>query len=215
MPQHTHLAGCAAAAGYVCTCEPRRYWRIFLITLGICFIQITGGILSGSLALFSDSVHAASDGVSALISLLVARHVLNYAYSRKRQEAKRRFWMRVSGFLLLGSLVWIGMEAIERYQNPSEVVGSVVMLVAAIGAIGNVWQHRLVPRDHTTTAHMQRLHVEGDLYSSIAVVAAGALIWTTGWMLIDPILTFCIIFFIGKSTLEMMVSGEADHDHLH
>ena len=215
MPQQTHLAGCATASSGTCTCEPRRYWYIFLITLGICAVQIIGGFFSGSLALFSDTIHVATDGLSALISFTVARQVLAHALSHKEEERKRRFWMRMSGILFILSLVWIGKEAIERYQDPSEVVGLIVVLAASIGMLGNVWQHRLVPHEHTMTSRMQRLHIEGDLYSSGAVIAAGIAIWVTDIYLIDPLLSFCLIFFIGFQTLQVMLSGEALHDHKH
>jgi len=213
MPQSTHVTGCPALSGAPCTCEETRYLRIFFITLGICVVQVAGGIFSGSLALFSDSVHAASDGISAIISFGVARSVRLHALMQPEESVRRRFWMRISGVLLLGSLVWIGWHAVERFWNPSEVIGWAMMLVAAIGALGNVWQHKLVPHDHTETSAMQKLHVEGDLYSSIAIVFAGALIWATGWSFVDLALSAGIICFVGWRTVRAMIYGTPLHNH--
>ena len=221
MPQH-HLAGCGAVSNELCDCEPRRYMRLLWITVGICIFQVAGGLWAGSLALFSDSVHVASDGASALISVYVAKAILRNRLSKEAERPLRRFWMRVSGVLLLLSLGWIVVEAIERFAHPAPVNGWVVIAVAAIGAAGNVWQHRLIPHDHSETAAMQRLHVEGDLYSSLAVVLVGAVIavgaaFGSDVSMIDPVLSIGIALFVGYHTARAMLgkNGHACHGHAH
>lgn len=221
MRQH-HLAGCGVAFNELCDCEPRRYMRLLWITVGICVFQVVGGVWAGSLALFSDSVHVASDGASALISVYVAKTILRNRMSKEAGRPLRRFWMRVSGVILILSLAWIMVEAFERFAHPAPVNGWVVIAIAAIGAAGNVWQHRLVPHDHSETAAMQRLHVEGDLYSSIVVVLAGIAIAAgsvlgTDLGIIDPFLSVGIALFVGYQTVRAMFgkNGHACHGHAH
>lgn len=195
--------------------ETRSYWQIFWITVLICLIQITGGLLSGSLALLSDSAHAALDGVGALISVYVASAAQRVACVQTEKVLRVR-WMRVSGTLLLVSLGWIAFEAIERLQDSQPVVGWAVVVVASIGAALNVLQHRLIPHEKTETSEMQRQHVHGDLFSSLAVVAGGIGIWVTGAFWIDPVLSLGVAAFIGRNTIRMMWSGTANcHDHSH
>lgn len=184
--------------------ERRRYINIFLVTLLILVVQVTGGWISGSLALWADSVHVALDGVSALISVYVASVVHRY----ENESRLRRRWMRVSGVLLLASLAWLGYEAVERLIEPTEVIGRNVVVIALIGALLNWWQHSMLPHHHhdNETTRAQRLHIMSDFGSSIAVAVGGAIMWMTEWYRVDAILTLGVIAWIGYLTLKMLFS---------
>ncbi len=194
MHGHDHIHHSPAA-------EWKLYVGIFLIALLILAVQIAGGLISGSLALLADSLHVFFDGVSAVISLFVALFISRV----KDEERTRLLWMRVSAVVLLLSLLVIGYEAIERLRFPSEVKGGVVIISASIGALLNLWQHRLLPHHHhdNATSRAQRLHILADLWSSIAVVVSGVLIWHTGWFWIDPLLTALVILVIGRQTTKI------------
>ncbi len=168
-----------------------------------------GSVLSGSLALLADTAHAALDGASALISVFVA----HAARSHQNPERMRVRWMRVSGAILLLALVWICYEAYERFTSAQAVFGPSVMVAASIGALINYAQHRLVPHDHSVTAKAQRLHVLSDLASSILVVLGGGLIWLTGIMVLDPVISLVVVGVVGYSTITMMLNRNTDHSH--
>ncbi len=204
MPQpHTHEAHGSVS-------ETKRYIAIFLITLGILLVQIVGGTYARSVAIFADSAHVALDGVSALISIYVSLTVRRHT----DQDRFRITWMRVSCGLLLLSLAWIGFEAIRRLQDPEMVRGWSVLVIASIGALGNIWQHRLLPQKHTdATSHAQKLHIEGDLYSSIAIIFGGLLMGITGWSLVDPLLALAIVLFVGYRTIVLLLNPQTGHTH--
>ena len=213
MTHGVHLKGCRAASEQPCSCEFNSYAYILLITLVIAAVQLAGSVLSGSLALFADTLHVLLDGASAGISMFVAHRV------RTHQDpgGLRLFWMRVSGLLLIAAMIWVATEAAQRYQHPQPVVGWQVMVAAFIGGYLNYRQHELVPHDHSATSWMQRYHVLGDLLSSIAVVFGGALMWLTGDARIDPILSLAIALFIGAITVRMLISRHAgsSNGHVH
>ncbi|MGZ8212772.1 MAG: cation diffusion facilitator family transporter, partial [Burkholderiales bacterium] len=48
------------------------------------------------------------------------------------------------------------------------------------------------------------IHVLGDLVSSLAALIAGAVIYATGWLLIDPILSLVIAVLILLTTLRLL-----------
>ncbi len=209
MARDIHLAGCAAAPGEHCACEVRRYWQILWLTLLVIAIQLAGSIVSGSLALLADTAHAFLDGASAGISVYVAHTARFHA----DPHTLRVRWMRINGGLLLVALAWIAFEAFHRFEHPRPVAGWEVMLVAGIGAGINVWQHRLVPHDHSVTARAQRLHVLSDLFSSIVVLVGGGIIWATGSYIVDPALSLFVAAIIGYSTLKMMLAPQAEAGH--
>ena len=201
-----HFAYCTSTSSGRCSCEILRYLFILFITVIVFCIQMIGGRLFGSLALYADSAHVALDGVVALISMFVAVHVRQH----RNEEVFRVRWMRVSALLLLLTLVWIVAEAFSRLANPEPVVGFGVFVAASIGGLGNVLQHRLLHHgERTVTARAQRLHVEGDLWSSVMVVAGGIAIWMTDLFLIDPILSIAVALFIGIRTIRLI--GDVHH----
>lgn len=212
MNRHVHLSGCDVAPGQDCTCEIRRYKRIAGLTLIIVAVQFVGSIVSGSLALLADTVHVALDFASALISVFVAYRVRNH----HAPDQFRLRWMRFSGVLLLSALLLVAVEAISRLQHPYSVAGLEVVGVAAFGALMNYWQHTLVPHDHTHTSRAQRLHVLGDLFTSLVVIVGGALIWLTGKLWIDPILSLVVVGVVGALTIRMLRRKEwRAHTHAH
>jgi cobalt-zinc-cadmium efflux system protein len=91
---------------------------------------------------------------------------------------------------MFGLIVFIVIEAIERLANPQPVIGGAVMLVAFIGLLVNLvvaWMLQHGGDGLNTRAAF--LHVLGDLLGSLAALIAGAVIWATGYMPIDPILS--------------------------
>ena len=84
-------------------------------------------------------------------------------------------------------------EALQRYQSPPAINSEMVMGVAAIGLIANliVIYYLKDPFQHTrTTLNLKSafFHVLGDLIASVGVLIGGAIIWFTGWNIVDPLL---------------------------
>lgn len=211
MAHSIHLAGCSATSTASCACEVRRYYYIFLLTLGIGVVEMIGSFVSGSIALLADTAHVSLDCVAAGISVYVAHTARTHA----DPVSLRLIWMRRSGWLLLLALAWIAYEAIGRFSGLHVVTAWRVMVTAGIAACLNYAQHRLVPHDHSMTAKAQHLHVAGDLASNIVVFVGGGLIWWTGRVWIDPVLSLVIVGGVSYLTIKMMRAphSEDGHDH--
>ena len=100
---------------------------------------------------------------------------------------------------------WIVFEAVRRFANPEPVQGAVVLGVAAVGIVINLLVAWVLSRDHqnmNTRAAM--VNVMGDLLGSIAAVVAGAVIYYTGWVRIDPLLSVFVSLLILKSTIGVL-----------
>ena len=79
------------------------------------------------------------------------------------------------------------------------------MLIALLGLVVNVIVAlKLHGHQDSMNNRAALLHVLGDLLGSVAALAAGAVIYFTGWMPIDPILSLFISALILISTVKLL-----------
>ena len=159
-------------------------------------LELAGGIWSSSLALLSDSLHVLFDatalGLSYAAIVLAARPASDrHSYGLHRGEILASL---INGLTVALIAAWIFYEAWERLANPREVRVGGMMAVAFAGLVANAIVAWLLHGHHDDDLNMRGayLHVIGDLLASVAVIAGGAIIWATGWTLVDPILGFAI-----------------------
>lgn len=194
-----HFKGCNTPTD--CWCEVKRYYLIFGIAAIILIAEIVGGIASQSLALLADAGHVLTDTVAILVAIIVG-----YCVKRGNKEEKTR---RIGGYintLLLGGVaIWIAVEAVRRLKQPEEIVSWMMLSIAVLGTIGNLVQHKIIgySDDEHVTHESMRLHILSDLIQSLGVVFGGMLIWITGWILIDPIISMIIALWMGKWTWQL------------
>jgi len=209
-----HFESCTTP--HDCWCEVKRYGLIFGIAAMILIAEVVGGVISHSLALLADAGHVFTDTGATLVAIIVA-----YRVKRGANDAQTR---KVGGYinaLLLGGVaVWVGVEAIERFQSPREIVSWVMISIAVLGTIGNYVQHRIMEsadEEHVTHESMQ-LHILSDLLQSVGVVLGGILIWVTDWVLVDPIISIVIALMMARWTWKLLGklwSGKYDDSHGH
>jgi cobalt-zinc-cadmium efflux system protein len=181
-------------------------WPV-LLTLGFALVEAAGGWFTGSLALMGDAGHMFSDSAAlglAWLGMWMARKPpsVKHSYGLMRAEVMVAL---VNGLLMLAVVTAIAVEAIQRLHRPSQVQGGEVMLIAFLGLIVNLivaW--RLGHDQHNLNSRAALLHVIGDVLGSVAALAAGAVIYFTGWLRIDPILSLFISALILFSTLNLL-----------
>jgi len=166
------------------------------LTIAVFVFELAGGIWSSSLALLSDSLHVLFDatalGLSYAAIVLAARPATDrHSYGLHRGEILASL---VNGLTVALIAAWIFFEAWERLSHPREVRVGGMMAVAFAGLVANAIVAWLLHGHHDGDLNMRGayLHVIGDLLASVAVIAGGAIIWATGWTLVDPILGFAI-----------------------
>lgn len=178
-----------------------------LFTLGFSFVEAVGGWVSHSLALISDAGHMFSDalslGLAALAAQLAKRPAsVKHSYGLVRAEV---IAASVNGLLMLGVIIYIVVEAVKRLQSPEPVQGFTVMIIAFIGLLVNIIVATMLSRgEHNLNTRAALLHVMGDLLGSVAALVAGAVIYFTGWMPIDPLLSIFVALLILVSTLNLL-----------
>jgi cobalt-zinc-cadmium efflux system protein len=188
----------------------------------ITIAEITGGILSNSLALLSDALHNLSDTIAILIA-----YVANLAARGKANEKRTFGYKRVeilaalfNSVVLIAICLFLFVEAIKRLKNPEEIKGLVMLIIATIGLFANLAAVLLLHRDssHNLNTRAAYLHLLGDTLSSIAVIIGGVLIYFFHIYWLDPALTIFIglyiiyeTFKILKETVVILMQGTPEH----
>ena len=177
------------------------------LTLFFAIVEAVAGWWSGSLALISDAGHMVTDSAALAIGAVAAwvsarppsqRH----SYGLKRAEVMGALF---NALFMVALVMAIGFAAIDRIQQPQPVKGLAVIGVAALGLLVNVVVAWVLHRgEQNLNLRGAMLHVMGDLLGSVAALAAGVVIWTTGWTPIDPILSLFIALLILVSSLRLL-----------
>ena len=188
--------------------SPHRVWLWPLLLISaFAIVEAVGGWLTGSLALLGDAGHMVSDAAALALAWLGSWIALKpaskqHSFGLMRAEV---IVALVNGLLMLFVITFIVLEAIDRLQTPRPVLGGEVMLIALLGLVVNVIVAlKLHGHQDSMNNRAALLHVLGDLLGSVAALAAGAVIYFTGWMPIDPILSLFISALILISTVKLL-----------
>jgi cobalt-zinc-cadmium efflux system protein len=101
------------------------------------------------------------------------------------------------------------MSAIHRFAQPEPIAGGIVVVVALIGLSVNAGLAWLLHRSAGSSLNVRAafLHVIADLLGSVAALTSGLVIWLTGWVTIDPILSLVICALILWSAWHLLREG--------
>lgn len=167
-----------------------------LLTAVIFVFELAGGFLTSSLALLSDAMHVFMD-LFALSLSLFALYISAMAPTSKRTFGLHRgevLAALINGLSLLIISIIIFYKAWTRLSTPVEVHGTGMFWVALIGLSVNLLVAYWLMDSQKTDLNVRSafLHVVGDLIASLGVIMAAVIIHYTGFMLIDPIISFFI-----------------------
>ncbi|MFA7351410.1 MAG: cation diffusion facilitator family transporter [Methylotenera sp.] len=183
----------------------------FLLIFIFAIIEAVGGWWTGSLALLSDAGHMFSDvaalGLAWMASVIakkpnVARHKSGVSYAELTVSI-------INALTMLAVITFVVVEAIARFKQPHQVQGLALTVIATLGLIVNLivakqLHHQALHHGKSLNNRAAFLHVIGDLLGSVAAVAAGIVIYFTGWMPIDPILSLLISVLLLVFTLNLI-----------
>ena len=178
---------------------------IFVVSISTFVFQITGGILSNSLALIADSFHLLID-FSAIGITLFAFKIANKPHSPKltfgfhRAEILAAFINGITLIIMAGIILF---EAYQRFLNPSEIETEILLIFALIGLTANIVMMILLKSQSKSNLNIKGayLHVIGDLLSSVGVIVGALIIYFTEYPIIDTIVSVGIAVLIIRSGL--------------
>ncbi len=170
------------------------------VNLLLTVAQVIGGIVSGSLAMIADALHNFSDAASLVIAFW-ARKI-----ARRPADSDMTFGYGraeiVAALINLTTLIVVGLyliyEAVIRFFEPQEVLGWLVIVIAAVALVIDLATAALTYTMAKTSVNIRAafMHNLADAMGSLAVIVAGLLIWAFGWIWVDPLITLGIAGYI-------------------
>jgi cobalt-zinc-cadmium efflux system protein len=219
---HSHARGHGHGHGHGTGMSDRRRlgWAL-AITLGVLVVEVVGAALTGSLALLADAGHLATDALGLMAALLAA------VLAQRPPCDLRTFGLgraeilaaALNALVLLAVAGVVGVEAVGRLADPPAVPGAPLLLLGALGLIGNLVALAVLMRgsgsgaegatERSLNLRGAMLEVLGDALGSVAVIAAAVVVLTTGWRQADPVASLAIAALILPRALGLL--REAAH----
>jgi cobalt-zinc-cadmium efflux system protein len=195
---HGHAHAPAEHAG------SRNRWRLavsFAMVAVFFVVELTAGLISGSLALLSDAGHMAADVVALGAALVATRIATRPDTTGRRTFGSYRVEVFASGFtvlMMLGVAVYVVVEAIGRMGHDPDVSSTPMLLVGAIGLLINLISLALLRGGAAESINVKGAYVEvlGDAAGSVGVIAAGTLVAATGNGYWDTAVALAIGIFV-------------------
>ena len=181
-----------------------RYLVVALALISAFVIgEVVAAVLGSSLALFADAGHMLTDVAALAMSTWAVRLAVTpargkWTYGLKRTEILSA---AVNGVTLVAMAVLIAVEAVQRLIAPKHVLGGLVLAVALVGAVINVFAARaLAKADHRSlNVRGAYVHVLTDLYAFIGTAMAGLVIVLTGWDRADPVASLLVAALMART----------------
>jgi cobalt-zinc-cadmium efflux system protein len=178
------------------------------ISSAILAVEVTGALLSGSLALLADAGHMLTDvaGLSlALVAAVLADRPATDArtWGYRRAEvlaaaAQAAVLLAVGGFVLV--------EGVDRLVDPPAVASGLMVAFGVVGLLGSAVSILVLARVPGRNLNIRAalLEVVNDALGAAAVLVAAGVIAVTGWVRADPVASLLIAVMILRRTWRLL-----------
>ena len=163
----------------------------FAIITGFMVVEFIGGYWFNSLALMADAGHMANDSLSLFLALLALF----------LSTQKQRYIALLNSSSLIVVALMILVEAIQRWQNPIEMMALPMLGVASLGLLVNLFVAKIMLNSDHDNPNIKAayLHVLTDLFGSIIAMLSGLSAYLLGWLWVDPLASMILSVLVLKS----------------
>lgn len=192
--------------------QPGDYRRKLLIAFGITativVAQAVGSVITGSLALLTDTAHAITDASGLLVALIAATLMLRPATSSRTWGFRRIEVIAALGqaTLLLVVGFYTAIEGVRRLFEPPEVPATELLLFGIVGLAANITAILILSSSRGANFNMRAafLEVLNDALGSLGVIVAAIVIATTGFQRADALAGLFIAALIVPRAFKLM-----------
>ena len=177
-------------------------------------LKVTAGLISGSVSIISEAIHSFMDLLAAIIAFISVR------VSDRPADDRHPYghWKieNISGvveaLLIFVAAIWIIVEAVHKILKPAEIetigIGFSVMCISALVNTGVSWHlYKVAKATGSVALEADALHLKTDVYTSLGVAAGLALIWITGYHILDPVVAILVSFLILKESYSLLMKA--------
>ncbi len=179
----------------------------FYLNATFSILELIGGYLTNSVAIYSDALHDFGDSLALLFSYFAEK------LSLKDPDAKFTFGYRrfsilsafINGVILLSGSLYVIYEAIGRIFSPEVVKAEGMLGLAIIGIIVNSVAAYRLSKDEGINTKMVMYHLLEDLFGWIAVFIVSIILLFKPWYMLDSILSILISLIILRGVYKSLI----------
>lgn len=202
---HTHTHTHAHSHKHTHNASVRTLYICLALNLIFVAVEAVAAWMSNSAGLLSDAGHNLSDALGLLLSLVAI--YLNRSDSGRSQSISRYITL-ANGLMLLVAIALIVYESIDKITHPQVINAKAVIGVSTAAIFVNGLTAWLLMRGQGGDLNIKAayLHAATDALVSVSVVISGIIISTTGWSMIDPLLSLAVSLFIAVPTIKLILT---------
>lgn len=176
----------------------------FILNLSFSIFEFVGGIITGSVAILSDSIHDIGDAASIGVSFFLEKKSKKqpddtYTYGYARYSVLGSVITTV--ILMVGSILVI-VNAVRRIINPVPINYNGMIIFAVIGTVVNFIAAYFTKDGDSLNQKAVNLHMLEDVLGWIVVLIGAIIMRFTDISVIDPILSVCVALLILINTVK-------------
>lgn len=167
-----------------------------LIITSYMVVEFLGGYFFNSLALMADAGHMANDSLSLMLALIALFLSVKW----------QKWFALLNGASLVGVAIWILLEAVERWQSPTEMMALPMLGVAVVGLLVNILVAWIMLKSDQDNLNVRAayLHVLADLFGSVVAIVAGLSAYLLDWQWVDVVASVILSLLVLRSGVSVV-----------
>jgi cobalt-zinc-cadmium efflux system protein len=170
----------------------------FLLNIFFSIFELFGGLITGSVAILSDSVHDIGDAMSIGLSYILEKK------SKQKPDSKYTYgYIRysvmgsiITSTLLLTGSIFVIIDAVKRLITPQPLDYNGMIIISIIGVIVNTLAAMATKEGDSLNQRSVNLHMLEDVLGWVVVLIGSILMKFTDITYIDGILSIGVALFI-------------------
>lgn len=183
------------------TKQRKLLWTVLAINFGFFAIEMTTGLISGSMGLVADSLDMLADALVYAISLFAVGSTL----ARKKRIAQ------IAGYFQITLAVIGFVEVIRRFLGVEEMPDfSTMIIVSILALIANGFCLYLLQKSKSNEAHMQAsaIFTSNDVIINLGVITAGILVYLLGSNKPDLVIGTIVFVVVVRGAMKILKLGK-------
>lgn len=170
----------------------------FFLNLAFAVLELTGGILTNSLAILSDAFHDLGDSFAIGMAWFLEKKSQGgrsdqYSYGYRRFSVMAAL---ITGIILFLGSCFILVQAIPRLFAPVEPQVPGMIGLAVLGLAVNGFAAFKMSKGHSLSERMILLHLLEDVLGWAVILAGSIVMWFVSVPILDPIMAIAVAVWV-------------------